>query len=351
MVNKNSQYLYLNFLTTNIVIFSSQGQVVYANTTALQTLGMSLSQLKKRTFGTLFTKIITIDNQSFSPHLLPFDRVITTKKTVMNVMMTVYLKNEYISFEASLNPILNKQHQVHEVIAHFRDITKEARRVEFHRLFIKLLGHELKQPLGLIRAYLYYLKKFFSIHTYEEGKYLIKIDRQVGLLNQMLNDITDATRFNIDTFTIQPEQTDIVTLVKTTVADLRIAHPKRTIQLDFAAQHIPALKIDANRIRQALSNLVVNALKYSPRTTSVKIRVALQRQAVVIKVIDLGKGIRREELPHIFAPYYRSETDKKRGLGLGLTLVKNIIERHQGSVMVKSKAGKGTTFIISLPIR
>jgi signal transduction histidine kinase len=112
--------------------------------------------------------------------------------------------------------------------------------------------------------------------------------------------------------------------------------------------------VDRDRIVQVLVNLVSNAVKYSPVETSVQVCVYQGDDKVVIQVRDQGKGIAPEQQKHIFEMFYRTpeaQSSSKRGLGLGLAITKDIVERHNGRISFESEPGKGSTFVVELPIR
>jgi len=111
------------------------------------------------------------------------------------------------------------------------------------------------------------------------------------------------------------------------------------------------LRADAKRMRQAVANLLDNAIKYTPQGGQIEIQTRLEQQHALISVRDTGIGIRREELPKIWDRLYRGEAShSQRGLGLGLSLVRAIVRAHQGSVEAHSEPGQGSQFVICLPV-
>jgi two-component system, OmpR family, manganese sensing sensor histidine kinase len=121
--------------------------------------------------------------------------------------------------------------------------------------------------------------------------------------------------------------------------------------------HLPKpdikIRCDPTQISQALENLISNAVKYSPRGSSVEIEAQVQGDHVDFKVVDRGIGIPEKDIPHIFKKFYRVDTQEHRretGTGLGLSIVEKIVHQHGGQVVVASKPGRGSTFSFSLPL-
>lgn len=217
--------------------------------------------------------------------------------------------------------------------------------------FIHGIGHELKQPLSLIKAYTYYLSKYLPVNDKEARKYPEKIDRQVDILVQMLNDVAESTRLSTQSMKIKKQKMNLVTFLKKIIADLKTAHPDRSITF---TNNLPKIIIigDKIRLRQAMMNLIVNAINYSEPSDPIEVKLKSNDKSITIKVKDQGIGMSSQEIRHVFEPYFRTADSKKRGvngLGLGLALVKDILRIHQANISVQSKPGKGSTFTIRFP--
>lgn len=323
---------------------------MYANQLAKKTLRLSLSQIRELRLKDLRKMIVTVNQETYRKQLLPFEAVYKTKQKVVGQRIRAAIDDDYLDFEVDVWPLLDDAGKLEEILVSFRDITNAAKQREFQRMYIKLLGHELKQPLGLMRAYLYYFRKYFRGKSERVSNYVEKLDVQISYLAKMLTDITDATRFSMNVFTIKPAPTDLERLVRKTVAEIATSVPNRVITVATDGKEIAEMEIDEVRIRQALANLINNALKYSKKSRPVEVSLESSQNHVLIKIKDRGRGIKKAELKHIFEPYYRTKFEQnKPGLGLGLALVKNIIERHGGEITVESRYRQGSAFTIKLP--
>jgi len=123
--------------------------------------------------------------------------------------------------------------------------------------------------------------------------------------------------------------------------------------VDEIDQNLPTIKMDENRMYQAVGNLLSNAIKYSPNGKTVTFRAFQTDDEIQIQVTDQGCGIDREDLPHIFESFYRGSENKRiiQGMGLGLTISQDVVQAHRGTITVESEKGVGSTFTIHLPLK
>ena len=171
-------------------------------------------------------------------------------------------------------------------------------------------------------------------------------DRVVAMLNTLM-DISEA---ETGTMTLRREQTDVADLVRQTVDLYEDVAEERGVEIVTSVADALIVPLDRNRMRQVLANLLDNALKYTPRGGRVQIAAARDGTDAVITVTDTGVGSPAEELPHIWNRLYRGDKSRStRGLGLGLSLVKAIVEAHRGRVRVESAPGAGARFQLRLP--
>lgn len=225
-----------------------------------------------------------------------------------------------------------------------RDLSKDA--------FLAYLSHELRNPLAPIKSAL----ELLCLHNTDKGALqdLKTITHQFNLMVRLLGDLLDTTRFTSGKIKLDTRQTDLMYIIENITKAIRplIAQKKITLHISSPREPISVL-VDPTRIEQALSNLFHNAIKFTPSLGSIWVELARNEGVLIFKIKDTGAGISASEKDHIFEPYYQSERTQEgnRGLGLGLSLVHDIILLHGGSVEVKSEGeGKGSEFIITLPV-
>jgi PAS domain S-box-containing protein len=226
-------------------------------------------------------------------------------------------------------------------------------RKEVERLkneFVSTVSHELRTPLTSLRGFSEILLRK-SCSPEKQRQYLTIIQNESKRLTNLINDFLDLQRIESGRQNYDFAPIDVVPLLHETV-DLFAGTDKLHVIRVEAPDRLPDLKADSDRIRQVLSNLVSNAIKYSPEGGEVVIS-AVQREAIVqVSVTDHGVGMAPEAMTRLFTKFYRvdnANTRKIGGTGLGLALVKEIIEAHDGQVWVESELGQGSTFFFTLP--
>jgi len=173
-------------------------------------------------------------------------------------------------------------------------------------------------------------------------------------LRKMIDKLLDVAKANAGESLVEPQPTDIGNVVKSYLKKHQKFFRDKDVTLDIDIdKNLPAVNIDRNSLETILSNLIDNAIKYSTDEKYLGIHVFKQNDHIKISVEDHGVGIAKKNLSNIFTKFFRVEdslTAKTKGHGLGLSIVKNLVELNSGSIDVKSNQGDGSTFIITFPI-
>lgn len=225
--------------------------------------------------------------------------------------------------------------------------------------FLSMASHELKTPMTTILGQAQLMKRRLSKIpelsadlAFMHGA-LESIDKQTRRMNSLVDDLLDLYNIRAGKAELHMEPCDLATLCHEVVREQRLL-TGRTIQLDVPAAPV-IMQADEDRLSQVIVNLVSNALRYSPEDSGVQIFVDKHRDVSIIEVCDTGIGMSQEEQAHIFEPFYRSPknvcTSSKSGLGLGLAISKEIVERHSGRIWCRSRVGQGSTFIVEIPLK
>lgn len=223
--------------------------------------------------------------------------------------------------------------------------------------FLIMASHELKTPMttiiGQAELVLRRLAKLPELPSelVSMRSALESIDRQTHRLNVLVDDLLNLYNIRAGKITLRLSHCDLVDLCREVVEEQRQL-TGRSIEV---ATPIGSVQIyaDADRLHQVVVNLVSNALRYSAEDTLVKVSVLQHHDIGIIEVQDNGIGIPMEQQTHIFEPFYRGPEEQvsaKSGLGLGLAICKDIVERHHGRIWCRSRVGKGSTFIVELPM-
>ncbi len=219
--------------------------------------------------------------------------------------------------------------------------------------FIGLVTHELKNPLAVIKGFAGLLQKRYKKSGKQNvSKYTEEIDSQSDRMLELINDLLDVNKIEVGKFVYKDELFDFKTLAKEVISHQKIINKGREISLSGSADAI--IEGDRYRIGQVITNLLTNALKYSPKKSPIEVKIKKSREDITLMVKDYGIGISVSEQKKVFNQYYRTRTTlrgRAEGLGLGLFICKSIVNRHNGKIWVESKEGKGSTFYLKLSIK
>ncbi len=219
--------------------------------------------------------------------------------------------------------------------------------------FVAVASHELKTPLTAITAYVEALQRNWGRPDFRQAEDFMGIIREeAGRLLRMVNRILDFSRLEFGQRLLNRRVMDIEPLLRDTLRAIEpLAVQKRQRLSIECPPLLPRVEIDEDLIRQVMVNLVNNAVKYTPDGGSITVRVSEDAATVRVEVQDNGAGIAAEELHRIFRQFYRAggASETVEGFGLGLSIVKNIIDLHGGHIDVQSEVGRGSTFVVHLP--
>ena len=234
--------------------------------------------------------------------------------------------------------------------------TRELREAnEAKDLFLSIASHELKTPLTTLKTMTQLTHRRLAKAGAEETKYLQTMERAIQRLETLVHDLLDTARITSGKLTLRREPVDVVELCRQTVAEQR-AEYERDVVLEIG-KNVPntlVVELDRDRVGQVLANLLSNAVKYSAPDQPVTVSLCTVGDEAVIAVRDRGPGIAPEHLPHIFDQFYQVkgtnvQVGSRIGLGLGLFICRDIVERHGGRISAQSTLGEGSTFTLTLP--
>ncbi len=243
------------------------------------------------------------------------------------------------------------------VIVNVHDITRLREEEEIKSTFTSIISHELKTPVALIKGYAQTLARPDVQWDRETARQSLEIiEEEADRLEGLINNLLDVSRIQAGGLRLDWADVNLNRLVQRVADGYRTQSDRHTIDVDVPVP-LPSIWADQERVRQVLTNLLGNALKYSP--DGGRIRLGGWSDAVegyprvVLYVADEGVGIPPEELPYVFDRFYRVDSSLRRstaGAGLGLFLSKAVVDAHGGSIWARSEPGKGTTFFVALPV-
>ena len=224
----------------------------------------------------------------------------------------------------------------------------------YRREFLGNVSHELKTPLFTIQGYILTLIEGALKDKKVRGKYLRRSAKGVDRLISIVKDLDLITQFESGIKTVDKTNFNIYELIENVYDLMEFESEKNNTKLLINNKNITPVLVNADkeRILQVLTNLIVNSIKYGKEGGYTKVKVEeYDKDRIIVRVKDNGEGIEDEHLPRLFERFYRIDKNrsrKKGGSGLGLSIVKHIIEAHQEQIFVKSKIGQGTEFSFTL---
>ena len=242
--------------------------------------------------------------------------------------------------------------------------------------FLGIASHELRTPLTSITANVQMarrqLDRLFAAAPSGETRsadeqanlerlqrsalLLERMDRQMARMDRLVSDLVDSARIQAGKLELRPEACDLLVITQEVVQEQHSAWPQRAITVALPRRSVVPIFADADRIGQLVTNLLTNALKYSPDETPVAVTIRIQGDVVRVEMRDQGPGLSVRQQAHLFERFYRvpgveQQSGSGVGLGLGLNICKNIVERHGGAIGVTSAPGQGSVFWFTLPLQ
>jgi signal transduction histidine kinase len=217
--------------------------------------------------------------------------------------------------------------------------------------FVAVTSHELRTPLTSIQGFIKTIRRpDLALGPGELQEFLAIVDRQTERLSRLVEGLLLTARIDAGTIDLQMESVEVSRVLGETLEDLEPGRSRVQLALDPG---LPRMVTDGQRLGQIARNLIENALKFSPDDSPVRVTAVREDESLLLEVSDRGSGIEPAELPHIFDRFHQVGGSMRRrgqGLGLGLYIVRNLVEALNGRVTVRSAPGEGSTFAVRIPI-
>jgi two-component system phosphate regulon sensor histidine kinase PhoR len=235
----------------------------------------------------------------------------------------------------------------------FQDLTELRSLQTMRRELVGNISHELRTPLATIKAIVETIQDGAIDNKEAAKKFLARVNDEIDRMTQMVAELTELSRIETGKARLKLETVNLNLIIEDVMARLSpYARSRRVALLSELPADLPPVRADNERIRQVVTNLVHNAIKFTPSEGKAIISAKPERDSVVVSVCDTGIGISKEDLPHVFERFYKA--DKARaggGTGVGLAIAKHIVQAHGGNIWAQSEEGKGSTFSFSLPLQ
>ncbi len=247
-------------------------------------------------------------------------------------------------------PVLDNENKIVKWVGAFTDIHEQKIKEEKKDEFISIASHELKTPLTTAKAYLQMLELTLDETNREANLYAQKANQSVRRLEELISELLDVSKIRLGKLDYTITTFNFNDMVNSTIENIQLTSPMHTIIK--AGEVKDKVTGDKERLQQVVINLLNNAIKYSPGANKVFINVEQQDDIIKVSVQDNGIGIAKQNLDKIFNKYHRVEEHaiQFQGLGIGLFISYEIIQRHHGKLWADSEQGKGSTFYFTIPV-
>lgn len=327
----------LQHMTDGIIAFNLEGEIIHINPAAVKLLKITEN---RKNFNDIFKDIDTDINLEKIVYLENW----TTSEKKINIQ-DKYLKIFFASFKNELDRPAG-------VIVLIQDITEHVKLDNMRKEFIADVSHELKTPLTSILGY----AETLSNSTYDpemQEKFLKVITSESVRMTKLVNDLLTLSKYDNEETKWEKVEFNLGDLVKSCQENLQIEIDRKKQHVEcFVTANVPTVYADKDGIERVVLNILTNSIKYTEEGGTIKIYVGFVYNDAYIKIIDNGIGIPEKDLERIFERFYRvdkARTRKMGGTGLGLSIAKEILDKNSGRIDIKSKVGKGTEVVITIP--
>ena len=350
----------VNSIAEGLILVDSSNRVLHINPAAERLLNLSADSINKD-----ITEIIQNDELI---HIFEEDQrqilqhkptnQISSKNEGINLISEVTLArhDEKLVLRIIASPFLNENGLILGTVYLFDDITREKEIDQMKSDFISLVSHELRTPLTSIIGFVSFILdgKAGSINDRQRNS-LARVQRQSKRLAALINDLLDISRIESGRIQMEQKPISLLEIVTQRLEEIRPQADEKSIQLALTApESVPDIFGDEARMGQVFTNLIGNAIKFTPNNGEVSIKVEADGNLLHVEVIDTGPGIPAEERQKVFDKFYQLSdisTRQQGGSGLGLSITKSIVEAHGGKLWIDDgNQGKGSNFQFVLPL-
>ncbi|MBU1880014.1 MAG: GAF domain-containing protein, partial [Chloroflexi bacterium] len=339
----------LESIADGVIVVGTTGQVTLANEAAAQILGGDVRTLS-RWDTTSEANPETPDLGVLLKHMIGSSIVPRPRLQPQRQV----LEGSQQAIQVHLSPVIAANDEFLGAVAVFRDISQELETNRAKTDFVNTVAHELRSPLTSIKGFLDLLLESPDYEPDEVHEMLSMARSSSNRLHHLIEDLLDVSRIEAGKVALSQAPVNLGDLIDYTLATLYVqAAPKNISMTSEVPDNLPLILGDQDRVIQVLTNLVSNAIKYTPDGGRVHLMAQRQKQMVRVAVKDSGIGISPADQQHLFEKFFRVKDPalpSVTGTGLGLSIAKGIVEMHGGRMSVESAVGSGSTFSFTLPV-
>ena len=351
---KNFMYNILDSLINGVITFDNEKKITHINRNAYIMFGIIEVEIVGKRY-----------NKCFPEHLVSIMDFILKETQDKGFVLDYQVNYELVGgvtipLGISTSMLRNDSYETIGITVVSRDMTASRELDRLRNLdkmksdFVSTVSHELRSPLTTIKAYLDTLINRVDEDDKEtRNMFLATIDKEANRLYSLIEDMLDLSRIESGKIQLELEFMDITEVVKEVISLCKMQTEKHTIHSDIPDK-LPKVMADKDRLTQVFINLLNNAIKYSPEGKNIWVKMEGKDNSLRISFRDEGMGLKEEDKYKVFEKFYRvdsQQTSNIGGTGLGLPVVKKLVDMHHGKIEVETEVGKGSEFIVLLPVK
>ncbi|MHB9134497.1 MAG: sensor histidine kinase [Armatimonadota bacterium] len=340
-------------MADGLVLLGPEGELRRINAAALNILGFPHRPIEEITGLLADMWAETPEGRRYAPEEMPAYRALHGERVLNTVMVLHPLPDHVVWVAASAGPLQTAAGERLGAVLTFTDVTEIHHLQEEHESYIHMISHDLRLPLTTILGHAQLLAHALPAMGEQGAAALPSVEaitRGSHRMNVMIQDLVDAARLEGGQLQLVLHPIDLQDYLANLLERLRTVLAVERIRLEIPPD-LPPVCADYDRLERIFTNLISNALKYSPEDSPVLVHARQEDDNAVISVTDTGGGIAPEDLPYLFQRFYRAKSARKaEGIGLGLYITKLLVEAHGGHIWVESELDKGSTFYFTLPL-
>lgn len=349
----------LKNMTNGLYVVDLNEEIMLFNAMAEKMFGWSQSEVLGKKDSDIFPIVRFATSTEPDPHGLPYMIHSAWKNgQTINLSFVVLQSNKGNDLVVSISaaPILDENQKVTSGVIVLKDMRHEFEVDRAKTEFVSVASHQLRTPLAAIKWFLELIMTGDTGPISESQKdFLTQISDSTERMIDLVNSLLNVSRIETGRITIEPEPTDLVMITEKATKELIPIFQKRKqiFKLNKPSKELPKITIDPKLISEVIINLLSNASKYTPEDGSVTINIEQVDDSILFRVSDTGYGIPAHQQHRLFEKFFRGENIVKystEGTGLGLYIVKAIVESSGGKIWFESEENKGSTFYFTLPI-
>jgi len=329
----------LTFMTDGVIATDRKGNVILINERAAEMLDVS----RETVISQPITELLDLDED------YTFEELLKEKESLILDYSTP--ENHFI-LRANMSVIQRETGFVNGLIVVLHDVTEQEKLDAERKDFVSNVSHELRTPLTTMRSYLEALKDGAMQDETLGPRFLSVTQNETERMIRLVNDLLQLSKMDRRNYEINPNWVDFVTFFNNIIDRFEMTKERNVNFRRLFPKEAIFVEIDEDKLTQVIDNIISNALKYSPEGGTITFRVKVLDDKIEVSISDQGIGIPKENIQKVFERFYRVDRARTRqlgGTGLGLAIAKEMIGAHGGDIWAKSKEGKGTTILFTLP--